>query len=301
MENTLFAEDIIVVNKLSYGPKIPQSIAEIPWIGLLFSESERTPWKRKRLAGIKSIDHGEVIVFQQSNGRFAVKRCVGIANDKFQIKEGIIYINGQKYEESENTKKRYRVHVSNPETFYQELKTLPSKVTADPVRNKATVFEVYLTPEEYTKVHQFTSVQKINILSDAVYRSYVGHIRYYDDWKRNNLGPVIIPKKGMQIRWNTTLFQRYKETLKEYENVTVTQKDAQFYVNGILSKEYIFQKDYLFVIGDNRRDSKDSRHYGFVPQERVVGKVNYIVYSNYNGAFQWNRLFKKVHGNPQRK
>lgn len=301
MENTLFAEDVIVVNKLSYGPTIPRSISEIPWIGLFFSTSKESHNTYKRLSGIRDIQYGDVVVFQRSKGKFVVKRCVGIAGDEFQINDGIISINGQTYEESANTKKRYQVHVSNPETFHQELKTLSLEVTADPVRNKATIFEMYLTSEERSKVFQLTSVEKTNILSDAIQRAYVGDIAYYDDWNGNNLGPVIIPKKGMQIRWNDTNFQQYKATLKKYEKVTVTQKGNQFYTNGILSTAYTFQKDYLFLMGDNRLNSQDSRHYGFVPQEQVVGKVSYVVYSKYDGVFQWNRLFKKVPENPQKK
>lgn len=301
MENTLFTEDIILVNKLSYGPTIPKNASEIPWIGLLFSKSKVSSDTYKRLSGVGTIQRGDVIVFRRSNGTFVVKRCVGIAGDELQIDEGRISFNGHPYEESQHTKNLYEIQVSNPETFYQALKTLPFNVSANPVRNKPTSFQIYLTKDELTQVRQFSSVQKIHLVSEATYQSYVGYIAYYNDWKANDLGPIVIPKKGMQIRWNAINFQRYKETLKEYENAQVTQKNDQFYINGTLSTTYTFQKDYLFVMGDNRRDSQDSRHYGFVPQENVVGKVSRVVYSNCDGSFQWNRLFKKVPENPQRK
>ena len=301
MENTLFSGDVILVNKLSYGPTIPKSASEIPWIGLLFSGSEKSSNPQQRWSGIGDIQRGDVVVFKRSKGKFAVKRCIGIAGDGFQIDEGVIYVNGRVYQESQDTKKRYQIQVSSPETFYQEVKTLPFEAKTNPTRDKEATFEMHLTKEELSQVQALTSVKNIHILSEESYQRYVGYIEYYNDWNAINLGPVAIPKKGMKVRWKSTTFQLYKKILEEHENVLVTQKGNQFYIDGKLSSGYTFQKDYLFLMGDNRRNSQDSRHYGFVPQEQVVGKVTHVVYSNHDNTFQWDRLFKKVPENQQGK
>ena len=112
------------------------------------------------------------------------------------------------------------------------------------------------------------------------------------NWTIDDFGGFTIPKKGLKITWNDVTFNLYKKTVQQFEGIE--KREDSFYVDGKKSTEYEFKKDYIFVLGDNRKNSKDSRYIGFVPVESVVGKVQCILYSNKNDTFHWNRLLKKV-------
>jgi signal peptidase I len=108
------------------------------------------------------------------------------------------------------------------------------------------------------------------------------------------MGPLIVPKKGMQIPLTPKTFALYKRAINSSENCKIKEVDGMYYVDDKKVIEYTFKKNYYFMMGDNRKGTADSRRWGFVPEQNIIGKVQCVLFSNYGGEFNWDRLFKAV-------
>ena len=108
------------------------------------------------------------------------------------------------------------------------------------------------------------------------------------------MGAIIIPKKGMRISLNTETFALYNRIINSSENCKIKDIDGVYYIDDKKTTNYTFKQDYYFMMGDNREGTQDSRAWGFVPEENIIGKVQCVLYSNYQDEFQWDRLFKSV-------
>ena len=302
MENTLYPDDIILVNKLTYGPKLPSSPFEIPWVNFLFYLNDNARldlnkewWNYKRLSGLNDIEQGDVLVFQESRTFFIVKRCVGLPGDIFKIVNGEVYTNNKKYISPLTVKEHYNITVKNKEIFYNQLDSLKIEAMLYPSSEIENRIEGILSKKEYLETQMLPSVvsikkklkkQRKNIDLFLDKNSY--------SWTADNMGTFTIPKQGLQIELNEKTFNLYKKTIEEFEKIRLEKNADSYFLDGKKVSNYTFKKDYIFVLGDNKGVSKDSRYIGFVPVESIVGKVQCILYSNYNDTFNWNRLFKRV-------
>ena len=112
-----------------------------------------------------------------------------------------------------------------------------------------------------------------------------------DKWTFDNLGPILIPKKGMVIPINAETHFLYGKILKLFEKCILTKKSDAYFVNEKEITTYTFKQNYYFMMGDNRKGTIDSRAWGFLPESNIVGKVQCVLFSNQYGEFQWGRLF----------
>ena len=227
-----------------------------------------------------------------------IKRCVGIAGDTIQIKEDVVYINSQRQPLPPHSEMYYRVAVST---------TLDPDVMKDEYNVDIDKGDYTMTgkPGEYMML--LTAVAKDKMQKNGLIKSITPYTELpsgdnvfpYDtfavhrSWSRDNFGPVWIPKKGALLKLTPENYSIYERAIRNYEKNDFYQQNGKFYLNGKEVTEYIFKMDYFWMMGDNRQGSQDSRYWGFVPEDRIVGKA-WMIWFSWEGGPRWKRLFNIV-------
>lgn len=266
---------------------------------------------------------GDVVYRPVDKRENYVKRCIGMPGDTIEIRDNQVYIDGKEAENPENMQfcyyvetdgspiteeqfrlmnvsKEDRVLVSN-NGYYQDLMSFLGFESIAPGQYNP-VYRMPLTKKALAIAEKLPIVKKIVIEPDAF--SGLTYPAWYETgWTRDNYGPLWIPKKGATIPLNERNIALYGRCIKNYENNTLEEKDGTYYINGKPETDYTFKYDYYWMMGDNRHNSADSRSWGFVPEDHIVGKPILIWLSLdkdrslFDGGIRWNRLFRMVHPN----
>lgn len=245
--------------------------------------------------------YGDIVVRPVDRRENYVKRCVGLPGDTLQIKDCVIYLNGVAQKQPENAQFNYIVETTGrpiPRELFREL-----GISDDDTRQHNQESTMYLLP--LTKAaHDALLARKdliANIKMEPEYeRGRLYPQNLYTKWDRNNYGPIWIPKKGETIKLTEDNLPIYERPIRVYEGNDLVVKDDGIYINGKKTDTYTFKMDYYWMMGDNRHNSADSRYWGFVPEDHVVGKPIVVWLSLdkdrgwFDGKIRWNRIFKMV-------
>ncbi len=322
MEKSLLVGDFLFVSKVSYGARTPMTPLSFPFVHQELpliggkSYSDAVKWGYHRLPGFGNIKNNDVVVFNYPGNIFYpdddlkrpidkkthyIKRCVGIPGDSLKIIDGLLYVNNKAVPLPEHGQMTYTV-ITDGNTI--NPKTLEKYNIYEGANLGNGIYQFTLTQEiadELKKLPFIKSVELYNQLPGApsqFQKLFPFDTRY--NWNIDNYGPIWIPKAGKTITLTEANLPFYQRCIVEFENNTLVIKGNQFIINGIPTTSYTFKQDYYWMMGDNRHNSADSRFWGFVPEDHIVGKAVFIWMSwNTNGTFfdkvRWGRLFNFIH------
>ena len=274
-------------------------------------------YERKRL-----LENDELIIRPLDKKDNYIKRCVGIPGDVLEIKNRKLYVNGEVSGETDGMQFFYNVKMK--ETDFMSSKSIFKEkfdINRDEVRtqyapnadNIGNEFEVPLTEEkknEFEKSFKIETITANNKEKGYYHDHYLGttpnhqlaaeymhvfpnNLQY--DWTEDNFGPLTIPEEGATVKLNSKTLPIYRRIIEVYEHNTLEVKGNDIIINGEKSSEYTFKQNYYWLMGDNRHNSLDSRFWGFVPEDHVVGKAVLIWFSSDpETGIRWNRIFKTI-------
>jgi signal peptidase I len=318
MEKSLLIGDFLFVSKVSYGARVPMTPISFPFAHhtMPFTESvksysELIKLPYFRLPGFGKIKNNDVVVFNYPMEDFRpvdkqenyIKRCVGIPGDKLEVKKGLLYINDKMADMPERMQWKYHVQTDgsgfNPKAFKE------MQVTEGVQTSNMGDYELTLTKENAEKIKSFGNVVHIEPLFEkpGVYAEYIFPFDPERKWNVDNYGALNIPKAGEKVNLNMTNLPIYKRIIEVYENNKLEIKENAIYINGLLATNYTFKMNYYFMMGDNRHNSADSRFWGFVPEDHIVGKAVFVWLSLDNlstsifNKVRWSRVFVSIGNN----
>ena len=240
--------------------------------------------------------YGEVISRPVDRRENYVKRCVGLPGQTLQIKDRIVYVDGKPNKEPDNVQYTYYVKLksSMPENLMEQLGISMEDLMSF---NERGYLPLTARAARILKTRR-DIVESIMLNTDATTED-IYPLNGATGWTRDNYGPVWIPKKGETINLTLDNIAIYERPIRVYEGHDLKINNGSIYIDGKLAKTYTFAMDYYWMMGDNRHNSLDSRYWGFVPEDHIVGKPIFIWWSSdpdrhgFSGI-RWNRLFRFV-------
>ena len=247
-----------------------------------------------------------------------VKRCVGLPGDTLQIKDRIVYLNGKANKEPDNVQYKYDVLFNDGVVLTSDF-LKENDITCEDLGLSSADRAYFKSEGQIQLTQQFRNnrvympmtkktaqvlmsrkdlVQAMAPLSECNPEELYP-LNMVKDWTSDNYGPIWIPKKGASIRLNLDNIAIYERPIKVYEHNDLEVRDGKIFINGEQTDNYTFKMDYYWMMGDNRHNSADSRYWGFVPEDHIVGKPIFIWWSSDPdrsglGGIRWSRLFRFV-------
>jgi signal peptidase I len=318
MEKSLLIGDFLFVSKISYGARTPMTPIAFPFAHhtLPFTEtvksySEIIKLPYFRLPGLGKIKNNDVVVFNYPMEDFRpvdkqenyIKRCVGIPGDKLEVKHGILYINDKVADMPE--KMQWKYHVQTDGSDFNPKSLLELQITEYAKTSNMGDYELTMTKENAEKLKSFGNVVHVEPIfeKNGSYSEYVFPFNPEKKWNIDNYGALMIPKEGETVPLNMSNISIYKRIIEVYEKNKLEIKDGRIFINNKEANSYTIKMNYYFMMGDNRHNSLDSRFWGFVPEDHIVGKAVFVWLSLDNNAssiftkIRWNRVFVTIGNN----
>lgn len=323
LEKTLLVGDFLFVSKFHYGARTPKTTVAFPMVHdtiPVLKVKSYLDWPQLpsfRLPAIEKIEKNDIVVFNwpadtttNVNDRTTVglrkpidkrtnyvKRCVGTPGDSLSIKNGVVYIDNKELILSDRAKPQYSYIVTtdgstmNPGYLVNELNITDGFGQID--QNK--YFFKALTDETAERLKKNPGI--VSVDKQIRQGGEEGIFPAGKPWNGDNMGPIYIPEEGKTVAINKETLPFYKKIIGEYEGNDLEVNGDQIIINGKAATTYTFKQNYYWMMGDNRHNSLDSRYWGFVPEDHVVGKPVLIWMSlDHNNKPRWDRFFTTVGG-----
>jgi signal peptidase I len=324
MERSLLVGDFLFVSKVNYGARTPMTPIAFPFahhtmpiLGTkAYWDGIKLPYYR--LPGLSDVKKGDVVVFNypmEADSPYYrpvdkrenyIKRCQGTPGDTVSLVDAQVYVNGKAAPNPPGEQTDYTITTNGMEMNPQILEDLN-------VSNYENIPFPTMTKDAAAKLKSFSNVKSVtpnikprgvadpfNAVFPAAYPKYaLSPQNGAFNWNVDNYGPIIVPKKGWTIKLDSITMPLYGRAIEVYENnkVQIVGKDVM--INGKKTDSYTFKMNYYWMMGDNRHDSADSRYWGFVPEDHIVGKALFIWMSwddnvSFLNKIRWSRLFRGI-------
>lgn len=316
MEGTLLTGDYLFVSKISYGPRMPFTPVAVPFLeSTVTSANIKTYWDGIklpyfRLPGLGEIKKGDIVVFNKPDEADPeynkpvdvrtnlIKGCQATPGDVLTIVNSQVYINGKAAPNAPQAQTSYNVITDgstiNPKVF-EELRIEVIEQT-DPA-----TWVMIIPQDALATFKAYTNIKSVKPVIEAAGQYDAGVFPHNQKfkWNQDNFGPLMMPKRGMTIALNDSTMALYHRAIELYEQNKVQQKGAAIFINGQKATSYTFKMNYYWMMGDNRHNSLDSRFWGYVPEDHVIGKAMITCFSTDSAAnlvnkIRWNRILKPI-------
>ncbi len=371
LEKSLLVGDYLWVNKMIYGPRVPNTPIHFPLAQNTLpilnckSYSDWPQWEYHRLKGLRKVERNDIVVFNfpagdtvalkvqnpdyytlcevEPGGRDAVrsqkdkygdvvyrpvdrrenyvKRAIGLPGERLKIIHNVVYINGKPIKDPKNVQYNYFIQtdgrkisddiwdnlgVSVDDRVLVPINTPEEKLGAASLGLLMSeqgelnpVYQVPLTNEMLKRLKSMPWITSIVKVPDNEMIT-VYPITHNYGWTHSNYGEIWIPKKGSTLKLTLNNLPQYERAIRNYEGNELEVRNGKIYINGKQTNYYTFKMDYYWMMGDNRDNSADSRYWGFVPEDHVVGSPMFIIVSIdkdkplFQGGIRWDRVFRSA-------
>ena len=247
--------------------------------------------KRMSIVSKQTSVEGNVIQLPISLRLPYVKRCIGFPGDSLGIINGKIFINQKEYQANHSVKRWYHVYANN--NF--RIQKVMDDIRHCSFKRYGHHYVALLTHEEKKELQQLVDDGLIDNIK-PYYEKWINHSTYPflgdspEKWTWDNYGPVYIPKEGDTLSLRGDNFYMYHRLVKLYENNDLKVRNDSLFINGKHCEEYVCKQNYYFMIGDNRHNSMDSRNWGLVPEDHIIGRAFVVGWSKDTEGVRWYRI-----------
>ena len=330
MEQSLLVGDFLFVSKFHYGSRTTTTPLQVPlthqkiWFTDIPSYTEAIKLPQYRLPGISRVKRNDVVVFnvppiELNDGidypvdlkTNYIKRCVAIAGDTLKIVNRQVYVNGEAAENPPLMQVSYIVTANDEinDRILRRYKIYDQELVAR--TGNSVVYQMHITDDVAEELRKMNFIQDVRVgtyngsdgFGPRTEKMVEGNIFPEPDmfpWNGDFYGPIVIPAEGMTIDLDEKNVAMYGSTIAQYDhNENVNIENGKLYIDGKEMSQYTFKQNYYFMMGDNRHNSLDSRYWGFVPEDHIVGKAFFIWLSidrnaDFLDKIRWSRFFQLI-------
>ena len=313
MEGSLMTGDYLFVSKLSYGARMPMTPVAFPFLESTISGTQiKTYWDGVqlpyyRLPGLGHVERGDAVVFNYPAEVVPrpvdmrvhyIKRCVGLPGEIITIVNGQAYADGKLVNNAPEAQTSYVVSTNGTPINPELMQQLKIEIRQQLDGNN---YEMIIPAASYAEFKK-----NVKDIRPVIEPKNQADVRVFPQsnlfkWNEDNFGPILVPKKDLIVTLNDSTMALYSRAIEVYEHNKLEVKGKDIYINDKKAETYTFKMDYYWMMGDNRHNSEDSRFWGFVPADHIVGKavITWMSIDSTESFFskiRWNRIFRPIPG-----